>query len=105
LGRYILHDNEPGGYKLATHKSAIKRNRQNAKRRLVNQMRRTRIKNLTKEVLDAVEAGDKEAAQAAFAKAAPVIQRTGGTSTLHRNTASRKVSRLAQRINAMESGE
>lgn len=88
---------------MATHKSAIKRNRQNAKRQLINQMRRTRVKSLTKEVLAAVEAGDREAAQNALGKAIPVIQRAASRGTLHRNTASRKVSRLSKRVNTIPS--
>ena len=88
---------------MATHKSAIKRIRQNAKRQLINQMRRTRVKSLTKEVLAAVEAGDREAAQNALGKAIPVIQRAASRGTLHRNTASRKVSRLSKRVNTLPS--
>ena len=88
---------------MATHKSAIKRNRQNAKRQLINQMRRTRIKTLTKEVLAAVETGDREAAESALGKAAPVIQRAASRGTLHRNTASRKISRLTKRVNTIPS--
>jgi small subunit ribosomal protein S20 len=90
---------------LATHKSAIKRNRQNAKKQLVNQMRRTRIKNLTKEVFAAVESGDQEAAQDALKRAVPVIQKAASRGTLHQNTASRKISRLSKRVNTLPSGE
>jgi len=89
---------------LATHKSAIKRNRQNAKKQLINQMRRTRVKTLTKDVLLAVESGNHEAAQDALGKAVPVIQRAASRGTLHRNTASRKISRLSKRFNSI-SGE
>ena len=88
---------------MATHKSAIKRNRQNAKRQLVNQMRRTRVKSLTKEVFAAVEAGDREAAQNALGKAVPVIQRAASRGTFHRNNASRKISRLSKRVNTIPS--
>ncbi|UCG38311.1 MAG: 30S ribosomal protein S20 [bacterium] len=88
---------------MATHKSAIKRNRQNSKRRLVNQMQRTRIKTLTKEVLTAVEAGDRENAGQALQKAIPVIQRAASRGTVHRNTASRKISRLSKRVNSIPS--
>ncbi len=88
---------------MATHKSAIKRIRQNAKRQLINQMRRTRVKSLTKEVLAAVEAGDREAANSALRKAVPVIQRAASRGTLHRNTASRKISRLSKRVNTIPS--
>jgi len=86
---------------LATHKSAIKRNRQNTKRQLINQMRQTRIKSLTKEVLAAVEDGDREEALRALGKAAPVIQRAASRGTLHRNTASRKISRLTKKVNTI----
>jgi small subunit ribosomal protein S20 len=64
-------------------------------------MRRTRIKSLTKEVLAAVEAGDREAARDALGKAAPFIQRAASRGTLHRNTASRKISRLTKRVNTV----
>jgi len=64
-------------------------------------MRRTRVKSLTKEVIAAVEAGDKEAAQNALGKAVPVIQRAASRGTFHRNTASRKVSRLSKRVNTI----
>ncbi|MBN2720185.1 MAG: 30S ribosomal protein S20, partial [Proteobacteria bacterium] len=47
---------------MANHKSAIKRNQQNTTRKLRNQMGRSRIKSLTKEVLASVEAGNKEEA-------------------------------------------
>jgi len=88
---------------LATHKSAIKRNRQNAKRQLINQMRRTRVKSLTKEVLAAIEAGDRETAQEALGKAVPFIQRAASRGTFHRNSASRKISRLSKKVNTIPS--
>ena len=64
-------------------------------------MRRTRVKSLTKDVLAAVETGDREIAQEALGKAVPVIQRAASRGTLHRNTASRKVSRLTKRVNTI----
>ncbi len=66
-------------------------------------MRRTRVKSLTKEVFAAVEAGDREAAQNALGKAVPVIQRAASRGTFHRNTASRKISRLSKRVNTIPS--
>ncbi len=90
---------------MATHKSAIKRNRQNAKKALINQMRRTRIKNITKEILAAVESGDQDAAQEALKKAVPLIQRAASRGTLHRNTASRKISRLSKQVNTIAAAE
>jgi small subunit ribosomal protein S20 len=66
-------------------------------------MRRTRVKSLTKEVLTAVEAGDRETAQDALGKAVPVIQRAASRGTFHRNTASRKISRLSKKVNTIPS--
>jgi small subunit ribosomal protein S20 len=90
---------------LANHKSAIKRNQQNTARKLRNQMGRSRIKSLTKEVLTSVEAGNKEEALQAFRKAAPVIQKAASKGTIHRNTASRKISRLSRKVNATAAAE
>jgi len=67
-------------------------------------MRRTRVKSLTKDVLAAVDTGDMEAAQSALGKAVPVIQRAASRGTLHRNTASRKISRLSKKVNTIPSG-
>lgn len=64
-------------------------------------MRRSRIKSLTKEVLTAVETGDREEAQSKLSKAAPFIQRAASRGTLHKNTASRKISRLTKKVNTI----
>jgi len=90
---------------LATHRSAIKRNRQNTKRRLINQVRNTRVKTLTKEVLAAVGSGNEEEAREALGRAIPVIQRAASRGTIHRNAAFRKVSRLSKRVNSMATEE
>ena len=90
---------------MATHKSAIKRHRQSRKRRLVNLARRTRIRNLTKELIGAVEAGDKASAEKALGEAVPVIQKAASKGTIHRNAAARKISRLTRRYNAMDLGQ
>lgn len=90
---------------MANHKSAIKRNQQNTTRKLRNQMGRSRIKSLTKEVLASVEAGNKEEALQAFQKAAPAIQKAASKGTIHRNTASRKISRLSRKVNATAAAE
>jgi len=90
---------------LANHKSAIKRNQQNTTRKLRNQMGRSRIKSLTKEVLASVEAGNREEALQAFRKASPAIQKAASKGTIHRNTASRKISRLSRKVNATPAAE
>ena len=88
---------------MATHRSAIKRNRQNTKRRLTNQMRRTRIKTLTKEFLTAVESGNKGEAHEALGRVVPAIQRAASRGTVHRNAAFRKISRLSKKVNSISS--
>ena len=88
---------------MATHKSAIKRQKQNEKKRIDNQVRRTRVKNLAKDVVKAVETRDAEAAQEALKKAVPVIQKAAAKRTIHHRTAARKISRLTRRINSLKS--
>jgi len=66
-------------------------------------MTRTRIKTLTKEVLAAVESGNREEAQGALGRAIPAIQKAGTRGTIHRNTAFRKISRLSRRVNSIPS--
>lgn len=90
---------------MASHRSAIKRNKQNNKKKLLNQVRRTRIKTLTKEVLSAVESGKREEALGALGRAGPAIQKAASAGTIHRNTAFRKISRLSRRVNSTPSPE
>jgi len=84
---------------LANHKSALKRARQSEIRRLRNKGYKTRVKNIVKEVQRAAEANAPEEAQAAFVKAVSTIQKTASKGVIHRNTAARKISRLARRVN------
>ncbi len=87
---------------MARHISALKRTRQNEKRRLRNQMRKTRVKNLVREVRQAVAQQKPEEAQAALQKAIPVIARVAGKGTLHWRTAARKISRLTKQVQALQ---
>lgn len=86
---------------MANIKSAIKRARQNVKLRQHNASMRSMYRTFIKNVLKAVEAGDKEAAQAAFAKAQPVIDKAAHKGLMHKNKASRIKSRLSARVKAM----
>lgn len=90
---------------MANHKSAIKRNQQSTARKLRNQMKRTRIRTLTKEVLAAAESGDGEKARQALDRAVPAIQSAASDGTIHRNAASRKISRLSRKVNSTLSPE
>jgi len=86
---------------VANHPSAEKRARQAMRRRLRNRMRKGQMRTAIKQVLAAVEAGDKQAAEAALARAIPLIDRAGRKGVIHRRQASRRVSRLNARVKAM----
>ncbi len=90
---------------MANHKSALKRIRQNEKRRARNKIRKTRIKNLIKKVENAVAEKSLENAQTAFIDAQKYIDKIGRKPTLHRKTASRKVARLARLVNSLKAQE
>jgi small subunit ribosomal protein S20 len=80
----------------------MKRARQNEKRRLRNQSRKTRIKNVVRQVRQAVDQKNPEAAQAALKSAIPTIARVVGKGTLHWRAAARKISRLTRQVNALQ---
>lgn len=84
---------------MANTKSAAKRQRQNVKRRLVNRIRKTRLKNSEKRLNESLKAGDKEAVNALLAKCYAEFDKAAKVGTIHANKASRKKQRLAQRVN------
>ncbi len=86
---------------MAHTKSAKKRIRQNERRRRINRSRISRIRTFVKKVELAIASGDREAAAAALRAAQPEVMRGVTKGVLHRNTAARKISRLARRINAL----
>ncbi len=67
-----------------------------------NRMRRTRIKNLIKDVESAVAEKSQENAQKALLAAQKYIDKIGRTSTMHRKTTSRSVSRLTRLVNSLK---
>ncbi len=86
---------------MANIKSAKKRilvSRKNAER---NKAIRSRMKTYVKKVYAAIEAGDAEAAKACLQKAISEIDRAESKGVLHKNTSSRKISRLTQAVNKM----
>lgn len=85
---------------MANIKSAKKRALTNEKRRVVNVARKSELKTYTKKVLDALESNDIETAQAALLIAESKIARSAGKGVLKRNTAARKISRLAKKVAA-----
>lgn len=86
---------------MANHKSAIKRNKQNAVRNARNTHVRSTMRTLVKNVREAVAAGDADAAQAALVKAVPYIDKTATKGVIHKATASRKISRLTKLANTL----
>lgn len=77
--------------------SAKKRVRQGIKRTATNHARKNRIRSYTRKVEEALAKGDRDAAVAALKAAEPELMRGASKGVIHRNTAQRKVSRLARR--------
>jgi len=86
---------------MAHHKSAKKRIRQTISRTAINRSRISKIRTLIKAVENAVIAGKKEEAQAAFKLAQPVIMSGVGKGVLKLATASRRVSRLSAKVKTL----
>ena len=89
------------GLSMANHKSAEKRIRQTKKRTERNRFYKTRIKNLTRAVREAVESGDKAAAEVALKNVNKNFHSYAGKGILTKNTAARRVGRLAQLVNTL----
>ena len=83
---------------MANHKSAKKRIRQTATRTDVNGARRSRIRTFIKKVEAAIESGDKATAETAIKAAEPEMMRGAQAGVFHKNTMSRKLSRLSTAI-------
>ena len=87
---------------MASHQSAIKRARQNKKRRVRNSHAKTAVATHVKKVRLAIEKKDIEGAQQALANAVPLIQGARSKGVFHKNTSARKISRLTRGVNAMK---
>ncbi|HLS58893.1 MAG TPA: 30S ribosomal protein S20 [Paracoccaceae bacterium] len=86
---------------MANTPSSRKRARQTLRRTAVNKARRSRIRTFIRKVEEAIAAGDPAAAQEKLRAAQPEIMRGVSRGVLHKNTASRKISRLAARVKAL----
>ena len=86
---------------MANHKSAEKRIRQTEKRTAVNRDRMSRIRTYVKKAEQAIASGDQAQAQAALRAAEPELMRGVKGGLMHKNAASRKVSRLSARVKAL----
>jgi small subunit ribosomal protein S20 len=83
---------------MANTTSARKATRKIARRTEINKTRRSLLRNSVRKVEEAIASGDRTAALTAFKSAEPVIMRAAQRGVVHKNNASRKVSRLAHRI-------
>ena len=86
---------------MANSAQARKRARQSENGRKHNASRRSLLRTRLKQVIKAIEVGDKPAAQAAYGKAVPIIDRMARTDIIHKHKAARHKSRLNARIHAM----
>jgi small subunit ribosomal protein S20 len=86
---------------MANTKSAKKAVRVSERRTAINKNRRSRMRTFIRKVEEAIASGDKGAAETALRDAQPEIMRSAQKGIIHRNTASRKVSRLSARIRAI----
>ncbi|GBD49212.1 MULTISPECIES: 30S ribosomal protein S20 [unclassified Methylopila] len=86
---------------MANTPSAKKAARKIARRTLVNGARRSRVRTFLRKVEEALASGQADDARNALRAAEPEIMRAAQKGVLHKNTASRKVSRLAARVRAL----
>lgn len=86
---------------MANSPGSKKRVRQLERRTAVNTARRSRIRTFVRKVEQAIASGQPDAAKSALQAAQPEIMRGASKGVFHRNTASRKVARLAARVKAL----
>ncbi|MGS2717989.1 30S ribosomal protein S20 [Eionea flava] len=86
---------------MANSPQAKKRAIQNEKARKHNASLRSMTRTYIKKVIAAVEAGDAEAAQAAYTAAAPIIDKLANKGIIHKNKAARHKSRLNKQVKAV----
>ena len=85
---------------LATHKSAIKRHRQSLERRKRNRASKSRLKTSVKTLKETLETKDRGKIQQNLSKTTSIIAKTATKGITPKNTAARKISRLAKKANA-----
>jgi small subunit ribosomal protein S20 len=86
---------------MANTKSAKKATRKIARRTAVNKARRSTMRGVIRKFEEAIASGDQAAATSAFKEVQPVIMSAATKGVLHKNTASRKVSRLSKRLKTL----
>ena len=86
---------------MATHKSAMKRNRQNLVQRSRNVAYKTKAKSAIKETRLAITNNNLEAARISLIKTASILQKIQSKGVIHKNNSSRKIARLAREVNKL----
>lgn len=86
---------------MANTTSAKKAVRKIARRTAVNRARRSKMRTFLRKVEEAIASGDADTARSALAQAEPVMMRAAQKGVVHSNTASRRISRLTQRVKAL----
>ncbi|MFP1630158.1 30S ribosomal protein S20 [Zhengella sp. ZM62] len=86
---------------MANTPSAKKATRKIAARTAVNKTRRSRVRTFIRKVEEAIASGNKDDARAALQAVQPELMRAASKGVMHKNTASRKVSRLVSRVKAL----
>ena len=90
---------------MANHKSALKRVKQSELRRQRNRSRKTQMKNAIKKLEEAMVSKNPETAAERLKEAIAVIDRTASNGVIHKNKASRKISRLTVKVNALTAAQ
>ncbi len=88
---------------MANHRSALKRARQDEGKRLRNMAYKTRMKHAVKQVRSSVADNAADEAKERLVKAVSILQKTASKGIIHRNSASRKISRLTKQVNQLSS--
>jgi small subunit ribosomal protein S20 len=87
---------------MANHFSALKRARQTERRTVRNRANTSRLRTQLREMREAIQKGDKAAAQQVYRQTVSVLDKSIQKGTLHENTAARYKSRLGARVSAMK---
>lgn len=86
---------------MANSPSSKKRALQTERRAQINKARRSRMRTFLRKVEEAIAGGDQAAAAEALRAAQPEVMKNVSKGVVHKNTASRKISRLASRVKAL----
>jgi small subunit ribosomal protein S20 len=87
---------------MASHASALKKNRQDIKRRLRNRAHASKLRTQMKKIQEALSSGDASAAGGLMKETVALVDRTAKHRVIHRNAASRTKSRLARALNKIQ---